>query len=129
MCESILNFQGETQTFKAYIDPINGFTADSLAKTLDEEARTISIACEEGDKEATLYFFNEDQRSIEVEDKDGNISTVTATVDLSRLEYVDKLILQLMGARDLLGEQVSIFQGINFIDVSIEETAPNLAGI
>lgn len=129
MCESILNFQGETQTFKAYIDPIDGFTTDSLVKTLDEEARTISIACEEGDKEATLYFFDEDQCSIEVEDEDGNISAVTATVDLSRLEYVDKLILQLMGARDLLGEQVSIFQGINFIDVSIEEAVSNQLGL
>lgn len=129
MCESILNFQGETQTFKAYIDPIDNFTADSLAETLNEKARTISIACEEGDTEATLYFFDEDQRAIEVEDKDGNISTVTATVDLSRLEYADKLILQLMGARDLLGEQVSIFQGINFIDVSIEEAVPNQLGV
>ena len=129
MCESILNFQGETQTFKAYINPIDGFTTDSLAKTLDEEARTISIACGEGDTEATLYFFDEDQHAIEVEDKDGNISTVTATVDLSRLEYDDKLILQLMGARDLLGEQVSIFQGINFIDVSIEEAVYNQLGI
>ena len=126
MCESILNFQGETQTFKAYID---SFTADSLAGTLSEKARTISIACGEGDTEATLYFFDEDQRVIEVEDKDGNISTVTATVDLSRLEYADKLILQLMGARDLLGEQVSIFQGINFIDVSIEEAVTNQLGI
>ena len=125
MCESILNFQGETQTFKAYIDPIDNFTADSLAETLNEKARTISIACEEGDTEATLYFFDEDQRAIEVEDKDGNISTV----DLSRLEYADKLILQLMGARDLLGEQVSIFQGINFIDVSIEEAVTNQLGI
>lgn len=129
MCESILNFQGETQTFKAYIDPIDSFTADSLAETLSEKAHTISIACEEGDTEATLYFFDEDQRAIEVEDKDGNISTVTATVDLSRLEYADKLILQLMGARDLLGEQVSIFQGINFIDVSIEEAVSNQLGI
>lgn len=130
MCsESILNFQGETQTFKAYIDPIDSFTADSLAETLIEKARTISIACGEGDTEATLYFFDEDQRAIEVEDEDGNISTVTATVDLSRLEYADKLILQLMGARDLLGEQVSIFQGINFIDVSIEEAVSNQLGI
>lgn len=130
MCsESILNFQGETQTFKAYIDPIDSFTADSLAETLNEKARTISIACGEGDTEATLYFFDEDQRAIEVEDEDGNISTVTATVDLSRLEYDDKLILQLMGARDLLGEQVSIFQGINFIDVSIEEAVTNQLGI
>lgn len=129
MCESILNFQGETQTFKAYIDPIDSFTADSLAETLSEKARTISIACGEGDTEATLYFFDEDQHAIEVEDKDGNISTVTATVDLNRLEYDDKLILQLMGARDLLGEQVSIFQGINFIDVSIEEAVSNQLGI
>lgn len=129
MCESILNFQGETQTFKAYIDPIDGFTADSLAKTLNEEARTISIACEEGDEEATFYFFDEDQRSIEVEGKDGNISSVTATVDLSRLEYTDKLILQLMGALGYLGEQVSIFQGINFIDVPIEEAVPNQLGL
>lgn len=130
MCsESILNFQGETQTFKAYIDPIDSFTADSLAGTLNEKARTISIACGEGDTEATLYFFDEDQRAIEVEDEDGNISTVTATVDLSHLEYDDKLILQLMGARDLLGEQVSIFQGINFIDVSIEEAVTNQLGI
>ena len=94
MCESILNFQGETQTFKAYIDPIDSFTADSLAETLSEKARTISIACGEGDTEATLYFFDEDQHAIEVEDKDGNISTVTATVDLNHLEYDDKLILQ-----------------------------------
>lgn len=129
MCESILNFQGETQTFKAYIDPIDSFTADSLAETLSEKARTISIACGEGDTEATLYFFDEDQHAIEVEDKDGNISTVTATVDLNHLEYDDKLILQLMGARDLLGEQVSIFQGINFIDVSIEEAVSNQLGI
>lgn len=130
MCsESILNFQGETQTFKAYIDPIDSFTADSLAETLSEKARTISIACGEGDTEATLHFFDEYQRAIEVEDEDGNISTVTATVDLSRLEYDDKLILQLMGARDLLGEQVSIFQGINFIDVSIEEAVSNQLGI
>ena len=124
--ESILNFQGETQSFTAHIDPIDGFTADSLAETLGEKARTISIACGEGDTEATLYFFDEDQRSVEAEDEEGNaVSDITATVDLSRLNYTDKLILQLMGA----GEEVSIFQGINFIDVSIEYAVPNQLGI
>lgn len=128
--ESILNFQGETQSFTAYIDPIDGFTTDSLAETLKKKARTISIACGEGDTEATLYFFDEEQRSVEAEDKEGNVvSRVTATVDLSRLNYTDKLILQLMGALGLLGEEVSIFQGINFIDVSIEYAVPNQLGI
>ena len=120
--ESILNFQGETQSFTAHIDPIDGFTADSLAETLGEKARTISIACGEGDTEATLY-------SVEVEDEEGNVSEITATVDLSRINYTDKLILQLMGALGLLGEEVSIFQGINFIDVSIEYAVPNQLGI
>lgn len=128
--ESILNFQGETQSFTAYINPIDGFTTDSLAETLNEKARTISIACGEGDTEATLYFFDEDQRSVEAEDEEGNaVSDITATVDLSRLNYTDKLILQLMGALGLLGEEVSIFQGINFIDVSIEYAVPNQLGI
>ena len=128
--ESILNFQGETQSFTAYIDPIDGFTTDSLAETLKKKAHTISIACEEGaTKEATLYFFDEEQRSVEVEDEEGNVSEITATVDLSRLNYTDKLILQLMGALGLLGEEVSIFQGINFIDVSIEEAVTNQLGI
>jgi hypothetical protein len=127
--ESILNFQGETQSFTAYINPIDGFTTDNLAETLNKKARTISIACGEGDTEATLYFFDEDQCSVEVEDEEGNVSEITATVDLSRLNYTDKLILQLMGALGLLGEEVSIFQGINFIDVSIEYAVPNQLGI
>lgn len=78
---------------------------------------------------ARLYFFDEDQRSVEAEDEEGNVSEITATVDLSRLNYTDKLILQLMGALGLLGEEVSIFQGINFIDVSIEYAVPNQLGI
>ena len=41
--ESILNFQGETQSFTAYIDPIDGFTTDSLAETLKKKATSLRL--------------------------------------------------------------------------------------
>ena len=127
--EPILNFPDYHDLF-ADINPIEGVDLEALQGAIEENARRFTVQYPEGEKEAVLLFFDEDDRPLVYELSEDEEADITASVTIEDTPRDNQFFLGMMHEWGLIAEiEYSSACGNESIAIGVSEALPNVLGL
>lgn len=126
---SILNFP-DVHDFVAVINPVEGVDHEALQRAIEENARRFTVQYPEGEKEAAVFFFDEDDRPLVYELSEDEEADITASVTIEDAPRDNKLFLGMMHEWGLIAEiEYSSGCGNDSVAIGVSEALPNVLGL
>ena len=126
---SVLNFPN-VHDFVAVINPVEGVDHEALQSAIEENARRFTVQYPEGEKEAVLFFFDEDDRPLVYELSEDEEADITASVTIEDTLRDNKFFLGMMHEWGLIAEiEYSSACGNDSVAIGVSEALPNVLGL
>ena len=124
--EPILNFP-DYHDFVAVINPVEGVDREALQSAIEENARRFTVQYPEGEKEAVVFFFDEDDRPLVYELSEDKEADITASVTIEDTPRDNQFFLGMMHEWSLIAKiEYSSACGRDSIAVGVSQALDNV---
>lgn len=123
---SVLNFP-DYHDFFADINPVEGVDQEALQGAIEDNARRFTVQYPEGEKEAVLFFFDEDDRPLVYELSEDEEAGITASVTIEETPRDNQFFLGMMHEWNLIADiEYSSGCGRDSIAIGVSQALDNV---